>query len=44
MDPKCYEEKGIVAVSQELEKVEAIYETKVERFLQLEELIESFNS
>ena len=44
MNPKCYEEKGIVAVSEELKKVEEIYEQKVERFLELEELIESFNS
>ena len=44
MDPKCYEEKGIVAVSKELEEIETIYEKKVERFLELEELIESFNS
>lgn len=42
-DPSCYEEKGIVAVSKELEEVEAIYEQKVERFLELEELVESFN-
>ena len=44
MDPKCYEVKGIVAVSQELELVEKEYEKKVERFLELEELVESFNS
>ena len=44
MDPKCYEQKGIVAVSQELEMVEKTYEEKVERFLELEELVESFNS
>lgn len=44
MNPKCYEEKGIVAVSEQLKKVEEIYEQKVERFLELEELIESFNS
>ncbi len=43
-DPKCYEQKGIVAVSKELEETEAIYEQKVERYLELEELIESFNS
>jgi len=42
--PSCYEQKGIVAVSKELEEVEAIYEQKVERFLELEELVESFNS
>ena len=44
MDPKCYEQKGIVAMSQELDATKEIYETKVERFLELEELIESFNS
>ncbi|RXK01163.1 ABC transporter ATP-binding protein [Arcobacter sp. CECT 8986] len=43
-NPECYEQKGIVAVSKELEEVEEIYEQKVERFLELEELIESFNS
>ena len=44
MNPKCYEQKGIVAMSQELEKTRVIYEQKVEKFLELEELIESFNS
>ncbi|RXJ83603.1 ribosomal protection-like ABC-F family protein [Arcobacter sp. CECT 8985] len=43
-NPECYEQKGIVAVSKELEEVEEIYEQKVERFLELEELIESFNA
>jgi len=43
-NPKCYEEKGIVAVSKELEDIKNIYEEKVERYLELEELIESFNS
>ena len=43
-DPKCYEQKGIVAVSKELEETEKSYEAKVERFLELEELVESFNS
>lgn len=42
--PSCYEEKGIVTVSKELEECEALYEEKVERFLELEELVESFNS
>ncbi len=42
-DPKCYEEKGIIAVSSQLETIKSQYETKVERFLELEELIESFN-
>ena len=44
MDPKCYEQKGIVAMSKELEDTKNIYDEKVERFLELEELIESFNS
>lgn len=44
MNPKCYEQKGIVAMSQELDVTKEIYEQKVERFLELEELIESFNS
>lgn len=43
-NPACYEQKGIVAVSKELEETEAIYEQKVERYLELEELVESFNS
>ncbi len=34
--------KRIVAVSKELEETEAIYEEKVEQFLQLEEEVESF--
>lgn len=41
-NPKCYEQKGIVAVSSELEITKEAYEEKVERFLELEELIESF--
>ena len=43
-DPKCYEKIGIVALSKELEEKKAIYEEKVDRFLELEELVESFNS
>ena len=43
-DPKCYEKIGIVALSKELEEKKTIYEEKVERFLTLEELVESFNS
>ena len=43
-DPKCYEKIGIVALSKELEEKKAIYEKKVDRFLELEELVESFNS
>jgi ABC transport system ATP-binding/permease protein len=41
-NPKCYQEKGLVALSGELEEVNSLYEQKVERFLELEELQESF--
>jgi ATP-binding cassette subfamily F protein uup len=41
-DPFCYEEKGIVAISQELDEVVKTYDNKVERFLELEEIVESF--
>lgn len=44
MDPKCYEQKGIIVLSKELEDTKVLYEEKVERFLELEELVESFNS
>ncbi|MGB5867175.1 MAG: ABC-F family ATP-binding cassette domain-containing protein [Arcobacteraceae bacterium] len=42
MNPKCYEEKGLVALSQELDNTNKVYEQKVEKFLELEELVESF--
>ena len=42
-DPACYEQKGLVKLSVELKDLEKLYETKVESFLQLEELLESFN-
>lgn len=38
-NPKCYEEKGIVAISKELENITKIYDEKVERYLEIEELI-----
>jgi ATP-binding cassette subfamily F protein uup len=43
-NPQCYAQKGIVTVAKELEEYENKYNTKVDRFLELEELIESFNS
>jgi ATP-binding cassette subfamily F protein uup len=43
MDPVCYEQKGLVALSKELDETNKIYESKVERFLELEELVESLN-
>ncbi|MGB3752252.1 MAG: ABC-F family ATP-binding cassette domain-containing protein [Arcobacteraceae bacterium] len=41
MNPQCYEEKGLLVVSQELNEANKLYEQKVERFLELEELVEN---
>jgi len=43
-DPKCYEEKGIIKTSEELEKIKALLEEKIERYLELEEKLESFEN
>jgi len=43
MNPDCYEQKGLVALSQELDDTNKTYEQKVERYLELEDLVESFN-
>ena len=42
MNPDCYKDKGIVLVSQELEIINKSYEQKVEEYLLLVELVESF--
>jgi len=42
MNPDCYEEKGIIKVSQELEIIQKNYDKKVEEYLLLEEIVESF--
>lgn len=39
-DPSCYQEKGLSAISLELEKLEIEYEEMVEAFLLLEEKVE----
>ena len=36
-NPECYQEKGLVSLSEELEEIKKIYDEKVERFLELEE-------
>jgi len=41
-NPECYEEKGIVKTSEELEKLKTLLEEKIERYLELEEKVESF--
>ncbi len=40
-DPKCYEEKGLVTLSQELASLEEIYETKSDRYLDIMEIYEA---
>jgi ATP-binding cassette subfamily F protein uup len=40
-DPKCYEEKGLTALSEELKELEIIYEEKTERYLEVLEIFES---
>jgi len=42
MNPDCYEEKGIVKVSQELDNINISYEEKMEEYLLLEEIIDNF--
>jgi ATP-binding cassette subfamily F protein uup len=41
-DPNCYKVKGIVTVSKELSDVVELYDNKIERFLELEQMIEDF--
>jgi len=43
-DPKCYQERGLSALSEELLKLEEIYKEKSERYLELLELYESLQS
>ncbi|RXI24890.1 ribosomal protection-like ABC-F family protein [Aliarcobacter trophiarum] len=43
-NPSCYEKIGIITLSSELEEKQKFYNEKVDRFLELELLVESFNS
>ena len=43
-DPECYQEKGLTTLSEELSKLEEVYEEKSERYLALLELYESLQS
>jgi len=36
-DPNCYNEKGLLTLSKELEELQTIYDEKIERYLELEE-------
>ena len=40
-NPECYEDKGIVTLSEELSTLEATYEEKAERYLEVLEIFES---
>jgi len=40
-NPECYGDKGIVALSEELSRLEATYEEKTERYLEVLEIFES---
>ena len=40
-NPDCYEEKGLVVLSEELSKLEADYEEKTDRYLEVLEIFES---
>ncbi|MDQ7083650.1 MAG: ABC-F family ATP-binding cassette domain-containing protein [Sulfurovum sp.] len=39
-DPKCYEEKGLSTLTEELAKIEAIYEEKTDIYLEVLEIVE----
>ncbi len=43
-DPKCYEDIGITQLASELEKLEILYEQKIEELLTIEEKNEEINS
>ncbi len=40
-DPECYQKKGLSTLSEELEKLEQIYEEKSDRYLEVLEIFES---
>ncbi|MGI6723768.1 MAG: ribosomal protection-like ABC-F family protein [Arcobacteraceae bacterium] len=43
-DPKCYEQRGIITIGQELSELNSSYEAKVDRFLELELKLEEMAS
>ncbi len=44
MNPDCYQDKGLIEISNKLNQTNQTYEIKVERFLELEEIVESYNN
>ena len=43
-NPDCYGEKGLVSLSKELEEIKNLYDEKVDRYLELEELKEELEN
>jgi len=43
-DPKCYEEKGLVSLSEELKRLEVEYEEKTDAYLEVLEIYESLKN
>ena len=43
-DPACYQEKGLVKISEELDTARTELDEKVERYLEIEEKVESFQN
>ncbi len=43
-NPECYQQKGLLTLSKELEEIKKIYDEKVEKYLELEEKRESLLS
>ena len=40
LNPECYQDKGLVALSQELDAITKEYDQKIERYLEIEQMIE----
>jgi ATP-binding cassette subfamily F protein uup len=41
-DPNCYQKEGLISLNEELEKINNIYEQKLQRYFELEEIVESY--
>jgi ATP-binding cassette subfamily F protein uup len=41
-DPNCYQKEGLINLNEELEKINNIYEQKLQRYFELEEIVESY--
>jgi ATP-binding cassette subfamily F protein uup len=41
-NPNCYEQEGIIKISQKLQEYQEMYDMKMQRYFELEEMIENF--